>query len=282
MLKIKQIFIGFLLLTLLSVFGFAQKTPKVDFAKKIQEATPQELPQKPVAKKLKSDAQDNNLKGKVKSVIEYSQESGKKTREIYSEDYFNEDGNLIKNVTYDEGYPRNVTVWGYIDGHRVSKSSYITFTEKERPPSGRISITVSAEDNVKNPNAPKDTRYSIKHTYKYNEQGQLIEDWLYQNNGEVWMHTVYKFKGNQRVETNFDSNGDAMGESVEILDENGNVIERHSLDEKGKIIDKSIQTHEFDNEGNWIVEKSFEEKKVRGKIVRNLLWTSFRKITYYP
>lgn len=57
-----------LFLSLISISSVvsAQKTKKVDYAKKIQEATPQSLPQEPAAKKLKSDAQDETLKGKVK------------------------------------------------------------------------------------------------------------------------------------------------------------------------------------------------------------------------
>lgn len=282
MLKIKQIFIGLLLLTLFSIFSYGQKSTKVDFAKKIEEATPKSLPQEPVAKKIKSDAQDKNLKGKVKSLIEYTQESGNKTREIYSEEYYDESGNLVKEISYDEGYPSSVTLWGYIDGNRVSKSGFISYTEKERPPSGRMTISVSAEDNAMNPNAPRDTRYSIKHIYKYNEQGQLAEDWQYQNNGEVWIRTVYNFKGNQREKLNYDQKGEEMSQTIEILDKDGNVIEIHMLDENGKIADKQIQTHEFDKEGNWIVEKTFEENKVKGKIAKKLLWTSYRTISYYP
>lgn len=282
MLRTKQIFISVSLLAVFLIFGYAQKSPKVDFAKKIQEATPQALPQEPVAKKLKSDAQDKNLKGKVKSIIEYTQESGKTVREIYSEEYYNENGNLVKEISYDEGYPSSVTLWGYIDGNRVNTSNFITYTKKERPPSDRISITVSAEDNAINPDAPRDKRYKIKHAYKYNEQGQLIEDWQYQSNGEVWTHQVYSYKGNQREELDYDQRGSEMSQTIEILDKDGNVIERDLMDADGKIGDKEINTHEFDKEGNWIVKKTFEEKKVKGKMVRKLLWTSFRTITYYP
>lgn len=72
-----------------------------------------------------------------------------------------------------------------------------------------------------------------------------------------------------------------MGGTFEVLDDNGNVIERYSKDEKGKIEDRTVRTYEFDKEGNWIVEKTFEQKKVRGKVVNKLLWTSYRTITYY-
>lgn len=281
MLNKKQACICFSLLAVFSIFGYAQKSPKVDFAKKMQEATPQSLPQEPIAKKLKSDAQDNNLKGKVKSVIEFTQESGKTIRERYSEEYYNKSGNLVKDISYEEGYPSSVTVWGYIDGNRVITSNFINYTEKERPPSSRMSITISAEDNALNPDAPRDKRFQMKLTYKYNEQGQLSEKWLYQNNGEVWTHKVYNYKGNQREDIGYDQRGSEMSQTIEILDKDGNVIERNFMDADGKVSSKNIQTYEFDSQGNWIVEKTFEQKKVKGKAVQKLLWTSYRTITYY-
>jgi hypothetical protein len=54
------------------------------------------------------------------------------------------------------------------------------------------------------------------------------------------------------------------------------------MDAEGKIGNKEINTHQFDSQGNWIVKKTFEEKKVKGMLIRKLLWTSYRTITYYP
>ena len=49
----------------------AQK-PKVDIAKKIAAATPAALPQAPKGSRPRSDAQYANLRGKVKSIAEYT------------------------------------------------------------------------------------------------------------------------------------------------------------------------------------------------------------------
>jgi hypothetical protein len=281
MLKIKQITFAFSLLIAFSIFGNAQKAPKVNFAKKISEATPQPLPQEPVAVKLKTDAQDKNLKGKVKSVIKDDLDLKSKKRVREEEEYYNEAGNLTKEISYDEGYPSFVTVWGYIDGQRVLKSNEIRFSDVERPPSGRLTITVSAEDNVKNQNLPKDTRYTVREAYKYNENGQLIEKITYNNNGELWSRKVSNYKGNQREQIDYDQNNSKVGEITEILDKDGNIIKSYWMDEKGKIEGNQINIHEFDSQGNWIVKKTFEEKKVIGKVVRKLLWTTLRTITYY-
>ncbi|HEY0426727.1 MAG TPA: hypothetical protein VGC76_02870 [Pyrinomonadaceae bacterium] len=269
-----------MLFSVFSTFADAQKKPKVDLAKKIADATPKSLPQTPVAEKLKSDAQDKNLKGKIKSVIEEYLVNGK--RERNSEEYYNEAGNLIKTVSYDEGYPTDVTVWGYIDGNRVTKSNSIEYQDGERPDPRGISITMRAEDNALNPNAPRDARYDMKVIYKYDEQSRLIEEWHYQNNGEVWHHLVYKYKGNQIEELDYDQNGSEMGQTFKFLDKDGNIIEQHLMDADGKVSDDEIFKYKFDTQGNSIVENAFEKKKVKGKIVLKPLWTIYRTIAYYP
>lgn len=270
-----------LFLSLISISSVvsAQKTKKVDYAKKIQEATPQSLPQEPAARKLKSDAQDENLKGKVKSVFEYLQESGRKIRDLDSEAYYDEKGYLTKNVSFMENYPQTVTVWGYIDGNRVSKIGYVEYTETDRPKYRRmfiIGMPVGSE-----PTSERDDRYSVKYGYKYNEQGQLIEKWIYRNAGETSSHNEFKYDKNLREVTDYDGTGDLMSQTFEVLDANGNVIEQYSKDEKGKIENRTVRTYEFDKEGNWIVAKTFEQKKAGGKPVNKLLWTTYRTITYY-
>jgi hypothetical protein len=270
-----------LLLTVFSVFAFAQKPKKVDLAKKIEDATPQPLPQSPVIEKLKSDAQDNNLKGKVKSVIQETLEAGKIKRERSSEEYYNENGNLIKEVSYLDGFPSDVTIWGYIDGKRVRKTGYVEYAEGERPPSDGIIAVMDEEQDALNPNTPRDSRYGSQLTYKYDDKGRLIEKWTYQNNGEVWSHTEYVYKDNQREVSHYGRDGARWTQGFEILDKDRNVTEQYSMSD-GKMEDNTVFTRQFDVQGNWIVEKAFEKKKVKGKTVLKPLWTTYRTITYYP
>ncbi|HEX8277525.1 MAG TPA: hypothetical protein VF540_02480, partial [Segetibacter sp.] len=235
--------------------SFSLLDSKSLIAAKIEEATPNALPQEPVVAKLKTDAQDKNLKGKVKSIIEENQDSSSKKRERETEEYYNELGNLTKRISFNEDYPSDVTIWGYIDGQRVLKSNYINFDDDQRPPLRRMIITASAENNVKNPNLPKDTRYSVRKTYKYNEKGQLIEEQTHNNNGEIWSRNVFNYKGNEREELHYGQNGAQWSRTIEILDKDGNVIERNLMDAQDKIDSKIISTYEYDAQGNWIVKK---------------------------
>lgn len=127
-----------LLLLFASAFLFAlpalaQKTPKLDFGKKITDATPPPLAQSPAEKRAGTDVRDEGLKGKVKRVIEHTQDAGSRKRIIDEENFYDETGNLTKTVHYDEGYPQFVTVWGYVDGMRVNRSGDIAYAPGEKP-----------------------------------------------------------------------------------------------------------------------------------------------------
>jgi hypothetical protein len=229
--------------------------------------------------KLKTDAQDENLTGKVKSVIEEFQESVKSKRMRESEKYFNESGNLIKEVNYLEGYPESVMVWGYIDGNRVFKSNDIQYAKGERP--AFRGIMAKAEDNAKDPNAPKDRRYSMSYKYQYNEKGQLTEKRMYQNNGELWSRNVYQFNGNQRINIDYGNDNSEWSRTVEVLDKNGDVIETYQLDENGKPDSQISYTYKYDSNENWIIKSGFENKKVKGRTVLKPYSIVHRIITYY-
>jgi hypothetical protein len=258
-----------------------KKKPKVDFAGKIAAATPQSLPQESTAKKPKSDAQDANLKGKIKSIIEYSQDPGK-VRVISGEEYYDEHGDLIREVGYDDGYPTSVAVWGYIDGERVIKAGGVEYTTGERPAPKRTEIVMRAEDNALHPEAPRDNRYSTKYKYIYDVQGRLTEKAIYQNNGDIWLHTTYSYKGNQREQRDYDARGNEMSRTVYVLDKNGDTAEEWMFGADENDVTKEFYTHVLDSKGNWIEEKVSERKKARGKTVTKPLWTTYRTITYYP
>jgi hypothetical protein len=250
-------------------------------AVKIEEAMPKSLPQSPVAEKLKSDAQDSNLKGKVKSVIEDTQELPSIKRARFSEQYYNETGNLVKEISYEEGYPSDVTVWGYIDGNRVNNLEFIDFDDDQRPPMENVIIRGTPVGEEK-PNLPKDERYDSKHKYRYDEQSRLVEKWIYANNESLRSRTIYNYNETKRTEINYGVDGSEWSQTVEFLDEDGNVIERHLLDENGKANDKTIYSYEFDSQGNWVVEKISKKVTVKGKTSLKPWSSSYRTITYYP
>ncbi|HQU84567.1 MAG TPA: hypothetical protein PKY59_15630 [Pyrinomonadaceae bacterium] len=248
-------------------------------AVKLAEAAPKPLPQEPVGKKERSDAQDNNLKGKVKSIVEETQDTGAKKREKSSEEYYNEAGNLLKELSYLEGYPHMITVWGYVDGDRVIRSNDIEFDEDQRTPTKILTVKAMAADY--NSPLPRDERYGNKYRYKYDEQGRLIEKANYSNSGMLLFKKVNKYNGNKREVLSYNEKNELNTHYFEVLDKDGNVIEEYYLNNNGKPEDFTVYTYKFDSQGNWIYQKTDEKKVIRGKTILKPLYVSYRTITYY-
>jgi len=258
-------------------FATAQRKPKVDLAKKIADATPSALPQTPTHDRPRTDAQDENLKGKVKSLVEYEKGASPATRKVSKEEYFDESGFFVRDVEYLSYYPEEVTVWGYIGGARVSKSNIVAYAEGERPTMDLDTGAVVVGDA-----SPGDERYTIKHVYKYDEQGRLIEHWYYRNNGAVSSHETYRYEGSRRTQIDYGYDGAEWGRTIDVLDGKGNVVEWYRVGPNNKIEDKYINSYQFDSTGNWVVKKTSRETLVRGKKILKPFAPSYRAIKYYP
>jgi hypothetical protein len=260
---------------------------------KIKEAEPKPLPQSPGIEKFTSDAQDQNLKGKVKTVTEDYQETFKSQREPYIETQFNEQGNLTRETHYNFGYPAAIKVWGYIDGNRVSleKETRITFDEVV-PQRVRPKAIFTIKEVPREPPSvfstpantkplPRDERYDTKFTYKYNAENKLIEQTEYSNDGQANSVRQFTYIGNRRETLEAFLNTDIKNKSVDIYDKNGDVIESSEFDSRGKLELKITYKYELDLKGNWIIQRSFDTVKVKGRLILKPLSISYRKIIYY-
>ncbi|MBA2737460.1 MAG: hypothetical protein H0U50_11820 [Pyrinomonadaceae bacterium] len=252
-----------------------------EIKRKIAAAEPKPLPQEPLAKKLKTDAEDAGLKGKVKKIVSESEDlSGtwaKQGRKMSSIEYYNEQYNLTRHESFDyKGNPFQISVWGYIDGARVSNSVMIRY-EYDPPP---MAIPVSPDRTEK----PKsDNRYEYKHEYKY-ENEKLVEKRLYYNNGKSGNRAVYNFKGNQIEELIYTGDGELNQKYIVTLDEKGNEIEQINFDiSKQQFYGdrKYSYTYEFDAKGNWIRRTTLKWTAENGKSLYKPSSASYRTITYF-
>jgi hypothetical protein len=255
-------------------------------AAKIAEATPKDLQQSPRVPKASSDAADDRLKGKVSSVTEES-EQPKVKRERSGETYYDEDGQRLKSVQFQEGYPQMVEAWGYLDGKRVSAvGDIIAFDDDQRPP---LRNKYLVEDF--SPDAPPEipsgmpvsgpSSVVFSYEYKYDDNKRQIERRCYAPNGKLSSSTAYKYLPGKIEKIEYDSGGVEMSHSFDVLDSNDNVIEEYSLDDKNRPIDRHLHKYEFDTRGNWIVQRTYENRTVKGRPVTKLLWTTYRTIVYY-
>jgi hypothetical protein len=250
-----------------------------ELKRKVAEATPSPLPQEPVAKKAKSDAQDEGLKGKVKTVFTESEDlsgagsvSGRKPTSM---DYYNERGNLTKQELYDyRGNPYDIIVYGYLDGDRVALFKTIQY-EYNPPP--MMMPTVPGQ-----PPPKSDPRYSRKQKYKYDNKGRLIEKALSGNDDRLWLRYVFKYQDNTREEAVYDEKGVLNQKYLVTYDDKGNEQEKTIFDGKDNaVIEKFSYVYEFDDKGNWIKRTTSRWTTKDGKSAFTPYSIDYRTITYY-
>ena len=249
---------------------------------KAAEAEPSPLPQEPIVPRVRSDAEDEGLHGLVKTVFEEDEDlsgtwsvQGRKANWM---EHYNERGNLTKREFYDyKGNLSEITVYGYLDGARVSRRKSIE-REYNPPP-----IMMAAP--IGQARSKSDPRYSNKFTFQYDDQKRLIEKAWLQNNGELSIKYVYKYSGNpanQREELVYSSDGSLNQRYISILDDKGNEVEQTSFETKdGSIRGKYKYAYEFDAQRNWIKRTTSKWVTKDGKSYYAPAYVDYRTITYY-
>lgn len=265
--------------TLASFALIPQSELDAEVAEGIRLATPEPLPQAPVTSKEKTDAEDENLKGRVKRVVEEDQDlSGTwqaQYRKRSSETEFDPRGNFLKTISYDStGHPYDVTVWGYLVESRVTLSKSIASSSVLR-------LTAAGPPDTKS----RDRRYSWKRLYKYTA-GRLSEKQLIQNNGELWMKYAYAYSGNEMIELVYSENGKLNQKYSYRFDQNGNPTRYLTYDAFGdpNRVKRSYryQYDKIDALGNWLQRTQIEVISENGIDKEVPSQIEYRTITYYP
>lgn len=253
---------------------------KEKLAQEAAKAEPSPLPQTPVSPRAGSDASDEGLRGRVKSVLSESQDlsgtwsvQGRK-RDLL--DTYNEKGNKVRTEEYDSrGNLSAITVYGYINGSRVS--AFNTIEHEYHPPPLIATVAPAPGAVIKK----SDPRYQYKLGFKYDDKKRLTEMTYFQSNGDVWLRYVYKYKGNQKEELVYSDDGSLNQHILYVLDDKGHEIEETIFETNGSIRAKQRYTYELDANGNWT-------KRTTSKIVMNEkreqsvpYSVDFRTITYY-
>lgn len=249
--------------------------------KRVEEATPSPLPEEPAAKRPKSDAEDEGLNGRVKTVFTESEDlSGTwavQRRKPSLMEYYDERGYLTKRESYDyKGNPSDITVYGYLGGERVSKIGSVSY-EYNPPP-----MMVAGPSGPAGPEPKSDTRYTYKFKYKYDDKGRLAEKaWLH-NDGMPWLRYVYNYKGKQREELVYSANGSLNQKYVVTLDDKGNEVEEIIYQVKDDSVrSKQSSAYELDAQGNWTKKTVSKWMTKDGKSYYEPSHVYYRTITYY-
>ena len=271
---LKTVFKSFKLITQAEVDAELQR--KYDAMKPIA------LPQFPVVAKAKSDAEDEGFKGRVKKVVEDSEDrSGTwsaQGRKLSSVVYYDKNGALTQRDAYDsQGNPFQITVYGYINDKRVSNSN-MTRYEYDPPPAAAPPGTSSTKTIKKN-----DPRYEYSFEYRY-VNGKLAEFQMFGNDGRKGMRYVYKHSPNKIEELVYTEDGELNQRYLSTLDSTGNVTEMvdFGLDNYELYGDRKYRySYEFDDEGNWIKRTTEMEITQNGVAEFQPYSFDYRTITYY-
>ena len=276
----KKIVLLSLCFAALAVSASAQN-PAVDVTRQIADATPAALPQSPTLREKRPDLFHENLKGKVKSVATFNIDHDRKQTEkfIVSEEFYNEAGDRVRGVYYnDYAQPRSVAVYGYVDNVRVARWGDVKDENGQQPSDRSVQVAVSDKQPKREARRGFDTQY----VYKYDPTGRIAEEVHLSNTGELLTRTIYQYESpTRRLIREFAGGKEEIARQTEILDADGNVIELWLYDEYKKVQDVQVMEHEFDPQGNWIVEKVFVKQTLNGKTNLKPLATNFRTITYY-
>ncbi|HQU85317.1 MAG TPA: hypothetical protein PKY59_19410 [Pyrinomonadaceae bacterium] len=250
--------------------------------KKFEEMKPPPLPQEPVAAKEKSDAQDENLKGKVRKIVQESEDlsegESSNGRKMSSVTYFNEKGNYVEREAYDwQGNPFQITAYGYLDGKRVSNSKMTSY-EYNPPPAAPAPKSKTEEPPQKaNPN------YEYGFEYKYKD-GKMIEKQLFYNNGKKGMRYVYNYSENQIERLVYTQEGELNQKYLITLNKNGDEIEEinYGLKNYKYYGDRKYRyEYEYDDKGNWLKRFMLIEVSENGATTYKRASVTYRTITYF-
>lgn len=261
----------------------AQTKLSAETLKTIEVSTPSALPQEPIVSKEKSDSQDEDLIGNVVSVTGESQGlSGTGSTDARCLSYietYNEKGHFVKRISFDSiGNPSDITVYGYLNGARVSKTKSITY-EYDPPPVMMPPGAAKQADQK-----PQDMRISYSYAYKYSG-GKLSEMRMYYNDGKPGMRYTYTRIGKTMENLAFDDKGNLNQKYIYQLDEKGNEIEDKRIDLTSQRYygDKKFvyKYNSFDNKGNWTKRTASRIFIVKGKEVAEPAFIHFRTITYF-
>jgi hypothetical protein len=127
-----------------------------------------------------------------------------------------------------------------------------------------------------------DDRYLTRFEFKYDDQKRLIEKSWFHNNGNLSIRYVYNYKGNQREELVYSSDGSLNQRYVSIFDSKGHEQERTSFDTRDNASQaKYSYAYEFDAEGNWIKRTTSKAVTKDGHSQLEPQYVDFRTITYW-
>ncbi|MEO6851776.1 MAG: hypothetical protein ABI166_14135 [Mucilaginibacter sp.] len=178
--------------------------------------------------KYQNDLKDRNLKGKVKSCIEFHYDSYKASDEI------------------DSGWVYSTTDTFDIKGNTIS--SDISGNPSKRPVSRHL-YWVDIRDNEDRKIETKGTSGKIisRSTYDRNAENNLVESIWFESSSKPMLKIIYNHSGRRDTMYNYDIVGGFMGIVVYRYNKSNDLIEQNSYSPKGKLTSKEVYDYDKNN-----------------------------------
>ncbi len=233
------------------------------------------------AQKRMSDKEADKLKGKVKTIAteiaKLQNQNGnlvEGTKQSNSIVTYDTDGNRVKQELYDyKGNLFQTSIYSLLDGEKIVKQE-IKHYDYDPP-----LVAIGSSPNSK----PRDSRYSYKFKYKFDDKGRRTEEAWYSNDGSLWLRyvSIYDDKGNEVEWFRYTADGKVNGRSISVYNAKGDEIEKTWFRADGSLSEKWSYTYELDSNGNWIKRKSLKFVTKDGKSFFEPYATTYRQISYF-
>jgi hypothetical protein len=236
------------------------------------------------AQTKQSDREFDGLKGVVKAVLTERADATKVMGKLVETNrrkhtfvsYDPGGGKLaIQSYDYKTGELFHTMSYKVQDGEKVSFNEFI---DRRKVASATSELAAKADVNRSDPR----NIYQRKYTYKYDPNGNIIEESVWNGNGELHVRNVYTSGVRERQESGYRGDGTLNQKYSYTLDAKGNVVELavHHPITNAILAKEKYEYLKFDKQGNWTKRVEWESY-AGGRFVYELREVRYRTLTYF-
>ncbi|MEQ1605355.1 MAG: hypothetical protein ABL999_10860 [Pyrinomonadaceae bacterium] len=242
----------------------------------VDEAMPPPLDQERPNPLPTSDVVELGLLGFVNRTRETVQLTTKSERLFSRELRFNQDGFILRDISFSDGYPSVITSWGWLGGARINMQSPVNYFDEDRP-MGRPSGMTSGFSPMGSSFGP---RFGNRFVTTYDTNGRMLSRKCYTNSEALISVENFRYEGKWRVIKTTDSSGGFLSAIRERFDSRHNLLETQTLLDSGRVAYSLRFEYQFDERGNWIVKKAYRVQTTKSCRLTKPEETYYREIEY--
>lgn len=242
----------------------------------VDEAMPPPLDQERPNPLPTSDAVEIGLLGFVNRTRETVQLNTKSERLFSRELRFDQNGFILRDISFSDGYPAVITSWGWLGGARINIQSPVNYFDEDRP-IGRPSGMTSGFSPTGSSFVPQ---FGNRFVTTYDASGRALSRKCYTNSEALISVENFRYEGEWRVIRTTDSSGGFLSAVRERFDSRHNLLETQTLLDSGRLAYSMRFEYQFDERGNWIVKRAYRGPTTKSSKLTKPEETYYREIEY--